>query len=327
MMGRRSRSTPRRTGDNRGLADPVARQEFVQVFDAGRGLRAIECDAGCRPRAAPQSGAGGRTVGIESDDEHTRVLVKPVRVDQLAQQRHRLSGHADEAAADPAILDQPAGDPARDVAGDREADALGGTDDGRVDADDGTVGVEQRPPGVAWVERGVGLDDVINQTSRTRAERSAQATDDAGGGGLLETHRAADGDGDLAGTNPPAVGERQVADVVGLSAKHGEIRVGIVADEIGGKAPAVRECDGQAAGAVYHMAVGQEVAIRGDEEPRAAAALGLRAGLDVDHGLAGPVDGGADCPRVAVKQGTVPISFGKGSPVEDSAGADRSLRN
>jgi hypothetical protein len=54
----------------------------------------------------------------------------------------------------------------------------------------------------------------------------------------------------------------------------------------------------------------------------------LRSGLDVDHGLRGPVfDGGADRPGVAVEQGTVVSGKGSGGwELEFSAGADRSLR-
>ena len=108
--------------------------------------------------------------------------------DDLAQQRHLLSRDADEAAADASVLDQPRRDPAGSVAGDGEADALRGADDGRVDADDLGARVDERAAGVARVEGGVSLDDIVDEPAGSAAQRAAEAADNAGGDRLLETH-------------------------------------------------------------------------------------------------------------------------------------------
>ena len=82
--------------------------------------------------------------------------------------------------------------------GDGEAEALGREDDGGVDADDFAAGVDERAAGVAGVEGGVGLDDVVDEPAGGAAEGSAHGADDAGGDGGLEAVGIADGDHELA---------------------------------------------------------------------------------------------------------------------------------
>ena len=64
--------------------------------------------------------------------------------------------------------------------------------------------VHERSAGIAGIERGVGLDDVVHQPSRSRPQRSAERADDAGGDRVLKAVRVADRDGDLARTNDRA---------------------------------------------------------------------------------------------------------------------------
>ena len=56
------------------------------------------------------------------------------------------------------------------VGRDRKADALRAHDHRGVDADDLAVRRDQRAAGIAGIERGVGLDDVVDQPSRTRPQ-------------------------------------------------------------------------------------------------------------------------------------------------------------
>ena len=79
-----------------------------------------------------------------------------------------------------------------------EADALGGPDHGRVDADDLAAAVNQWTAAVARVEGGVGLDDVIDQVAGDAAQGPPEGADDAGRDGRFEAERAADGDDELA---------------------------------------------------------------------------------------------------------------------------------
>src|SRR5258708_37858233 len=107
----------------------------------------------------------------------------------LADQGHVLAGDPDETAPDASLLDEPRRDPPGGVAGDGETDALGRPDDGGVHPDDAAVRVDQRTTGIARIERGIGLDDVVDQTTRGAAERTPQSTDNARRDRLLESHR------------------------------------------------------------------------------------------------------------------------------------------
>ena len=81
---------------------------------------------------------------------------------------------------------------------DREADALRRQDHRGVHADHPPARVDQRPARVARVERRVGLDDVVDQPPRLRAQRAAERADHAGRHRAVEAERVADRDGELA---------------------------------------------------------------------------------------------------------------------------------
>src|SRR4051812_27957102 len=98
-----------------------------------------------------------------------------------AEQGNGLAADAEVAAANASILDQPARDPTREVAGNGETDALRGADDGRVDADHFATGVEQRATRVAGIQRRIGLDDVVDGPARLGAQGAAESADNAGG--------------------------------------------------------------------------------------------------------------------------------------------------
>ena len=148
---------------------------------------------------SPSRRPGGRrrTVRLHRHDEHAGRHRELVRARDRARNRHVLPGDADVAAADAAVANQPRRDEPRGVARDREAQALRRQNHRRVDADHLAARRHQRTAGVAGVERRVGLDDVVHQPARPRAQRSAERADDAGGHRVVEAVRVADGDRDL----------------------------------------------------------------------------------------------------------------------------------
>ena len=106
--------------------------------------------------------------------------------------------HPQVGPAHPPLADQQPGHPAPGVDGDGEADPLGPGGDGRVDADHPPPGVHQRAPGVAGVERGVGLDHVLDQAPPVgRREGAPQGADHPGGDRRLQPVGVADGDRQL----------------------------------------------------------------------------------------------------------------------------------
>ena len=101
---------------------------------------------------------------------------------------------AEEAADDLPLLAKLRKDRLERVDRNREPDVLGRAEDRRVDADDLAVDVEQRPAGVAEVDRRVGLD-VVLEAPRGRVGRQAGAVlggDDADRHGLVEVEGIAD---------------------------------------------------------------------------------------------------------------------------------------
>ncbi len=62
----------------------------------------------------------------------------------------------------------------------------------RVDADQPAVAVEKRTATVAWVNRGIGLDDIADRTSSHRLDFAIESADDTGSQGLVEAKGIAD---------------------------------------------------------------------------------------------------------------------------------------
>ncbi len=108
-----------------------------------------------------------------------------------------LPTHTDEAAPDAAFFDEPAGDVLCGVNADGKADALGREDDGRIDPDHLAARVDKRAAGISRVQRGIGLQDIVNEPAGIGAKRAAESAHDPGGDGALKAVWVANGDGDL----------------------------------------------------------------------------------------------------------------------------------
>ena len=131
------------------------------------------------------------------------------------------------------MADELAQDETGGVARDRKADPLCAGDDGGVDADHLAARGDERPAGVARVERRIGLDDIFDHAAGARAERPPDGGDHAGGDGPLEAERVADRRHELAAAQALGVAEvggGQVARSVGANER--EVGVGILAEEL-----------------------------------------------------------------------------------------------
>ena len=138
--------------------------------------------------------------------------------------------------------------------------------------------VEQRPAGVAGVDRGVGLDAVgVFQQRAGRRLVAVHAGDDAVGHGRLEVgrqqERVADGEAPVADLHLVAVGQRRGGKVVAPQ----QLDQGHVADRVDADDHRlVQVAVGHAAfhvvaGRLHDVEVGQGVAIGRDDHARAAA--------------------------------------------------------
>ena len=227
------------------------------------------------PSRRPAAAAG--LSGFHRHDEHTRGHGQLVRARHRARNRHGLPADADVAAADPAVANQPRRDEPRRVARDREAQALRRQNHRGVDADHFAARRDERTAGVAGVERRVGLDDVVHQPARSRAQRAAERADDAGRHRVMEAVRVADRDRDLPHPHRARIAERRprqrrAGERIDADRPRGRCR------RPGRRHPPRIERpsgsdDGHAAGAFDDVAVGEDEAVRREEDAGAAAAL------------------------------------------------------
>ncbi len=153
--------------------------------------------------------------------------------------------------------------------------------DGGVDADHLAADAHERAAGVAGVDGRVGLDEVLDAAlapARQAAQRASLGADDAGGDGEGEAlaERIADGQDPFTDPRVFAVAERHRRERPGIDLQHGHVGVGIGADDLGLELPPIEQPDDDLLGPFDDMVVGQDVAVRRDDEPGAAALLDLR---------------------------------------------------
>ena len=86
-----------------------------------------------------------------------------MRATERSRHRHLVTGHSDVRPADAAVAQQRRSHEPHRVAGNGEAQSLRRQNDGGVDANDLSGRRDERPAGVAGIQRRVGLDDVVDQ--------------------------------------------------------------------------------------------------------------------------------------------------------------------
>lgn len=265
-------------GDGGGEADDFGDEVAVEFVDARNGLAGKGDDDIAFAEAGAACGAAGFDAGDE-DAVFDRQVVKP---DDAPVDGHFLADDADPTAADSSLLDQPCGDEFGGVAGDGEADALGGQYHRRIHADDFATRIHQRAAGISWVQGGVGLDHVVNQPAGLGAHGTSQRANHTGGDGVLESVRAADGDGDLSDADGIRVAQPRMGEPRGVDANHRQIRFRVFANHGGIEHQTVREPHFKFDPAVNDVAVRENEAVRRDDKTGAAASgfgLGLAMGF------------------------------------------------
>src|SRR5262249_40377399 len=116
-----------------------------------------------------------------------------------------LHADADPGALHPARAQDLLGRAAREVRGDREADAAPAPDDHRIDPEDLPLEVAERPARGAGVDARSGLEIVLDRVPPQAA--APLRAEDAGGHGVAEAERRADRDDPLADARRVAVRE------------------------------------------------------------------------------------------------------------------------
>ncbi len=181
---------------------------------------------------------------------------------------------AEEAAHDLPLLAKLRQDGLERVDRNGEPDVLGRPEHRGVDADDLAVDVDQRPAGVAEVDRRVGLD-VVLEAPRGRVRRQARAVlggDDADRDGLVEVERIADrhdplADAELDPSRPSGSGVRRC---LTSTLRRARSVAGIPADELGRVLLPVVDPDLDLVGALDDVVVRHDVAVFRDDEAGSA---------------------------------------------------------
>ena len=208
-------------------ADPLLGHQALEVVDAAD-RQAVDADDQV---LGAQAGAGGRRAVDHLDDLDRAVAAERRR--DARRQRPGAARDADPGAPHAAVAHQRGDDPARrrvDRHGQAEADA----GDRGVDPDHAAAAVDQRAARVAGVERGVGLDDVVDDARRAAGaggQRAAERGDDAGGDRAGVAVRVADRHHELADAQRGRVAELGRLEARRLGAQDGEVGQRVGADE------------------------------------------------------------------------------------------------
>ena len=147
-------------------SDLLACKHANEIVGAGHGESVKRQD----DIAEHKTGPFGRASRLDRGDHHRAFLGQAGRMATAARQCELLGSDADIGATHAAMAHQFAQYETGRVRRDRKADALRAHDHRGVDADNLAVGGNQWAARIAGIERGVGLDDVIDEPPRARPE-------------------------------------------------------------------------------------------------------------------------------------------------------------
>src|SRR5581483_5160002 len=185
---------------------------------------------------------------------------------------------------DVAVPDDLAGDVLDRVARDRKADARRGAAElgiGRAqrrDPDHAAGDVDQRAAGIAGVDRGARLDHVRKRDAAAFRLGAVERADDSLGDARGEAEGIADRHHDVTDLELRRVGERRRPQLAAVHLDDGEIVLRERADELRRQLLAGRRGDGEAREAADDVVVGDDVAVRVEDDARAEP----RWGADLD---------------------------------------------
>ena len=137
------------------------------------------------------------------------------------------------------------------------------------------IHVDQRAAGIAGIDGGVGLDEILVVGEPDLGAR--QRRDDAARHRLPDTERIADGEHEIAHFEIVGIGELDGRErlVRAADAEHREVRLLVLEDQLGRELPAIvqRDLDLRFAAAADHVVVGDDDPVAGDEDAGAERVL------------------------------------------------------
>src|SRR5919106_3641087 len=137
---------------------------------------------------------------------------------KASMERNILSSNPDITPSDDTVPNEAPRNELRGIDGDGKTNPLRRPNDRRIHADDLATGGDQRPSGIARVQCGIRLNEVIDQSSGPRSERSTQRADYPRRDRALEAVGIADGYDQLADADRSGVAQLHRGELRGIDA-------------------------------------------------------------------------------------------------------------
>src|ERR1700730_4315018 len=178
-------------------ADPGRVEQTLQIVDSVDGSTVDRNQA----VADLDTGARRGTHRHDLENVHGAAIGQSKMPHDPGSDRDGRSRYADIRAPDAAVSENLSDDPLRRVDPGGEANRLRLGNHRRVYADHAPLGVDQRTARVSWVERRIGLNDIVHQPARRCTQRAAERRYDTRRDCLRISQWVADGDRNLAHAN------------------------------------------------------------------------------------------------------------------------------
>jgi hypothetical protein len=189
-----------------------------------------------------------------------------------ARNRDRPAMETKVAPDDPAMFHELGQDILRHVNGNGEANPLSRLNNGRVDADHLPPAVDEWAAAVAWIQGGIGLNDIVDKVARDAPQGSAQGADDTGRHRRFKSVRTANRHDQLTDTQLGRITQNGMRYLAGVGLHDGQVRPGIIADDATIDLLAVAKADTNMLVAPDDVMIGQKEPIGREEDARSAAA-------------------------------------------------------
>ena len=238
--------------------------------------RALEFLGGLDPRAVDRGDDVGQLqVGVfrratRHELTHDHAVLNPhgeiAKVRVLTQ---RGDADAEPGAGDLAVLDQHVCHALGQVHRHGKPDPGVHTADERVDTDDLSVDIHQRPAAVAGVDAGIGLDEVLVEHELVGEHAATLRADVPNGDAVVQLERRADRDGKFAGLGLRRVAQLGRSQAGCIDLYHTDIRLAIHPEHFAVEFPAVLKHDLHLVRPLDDVAVGHDDAVLAVDQPGA----------------------------------------------------------
>ena len=128
------------------------------------------------------------------------------------------------------------------------------------------------PPEFSGIDGSVGLDEILVAAGLRIDAAAPERADDTGGDGVLQAEGVADGDHVVADLELARIAEGHGDQIRLLCLQNRDIRAFVAADDFGAESAVVEQRDGDLAGVLDHVMIGDDVAVlRVDDDARSCA--------------------------------------------------------